>query len=246
MNFEQKLHWQMCKRSAHNFIFGIDTTSGEHIQFVYTKDEHRQTDAKQPFPDKPYLRALVDLFSLGARLMTPDDAEYALAWGFKPRQLHQVYETSLMAVEKSRQVMVTWLCLAYVLWRAKFFEYQLIMVQSKREADAEKLVCSKADNPDSARLSFMEINLPEYMQSSRTMTKCNIHFDSGSHVWGIPQGGSLIRSHTPSLLFSDEAAFQPEFGDAYTAALPAVRGGGQAIFVSSAELGDFYELVEAE
>jgi hypothetical protein len=47
-------------------------------------------------------------------------------------------------------------------------------------------------------------------------------------------------------LFSDEAAFQPEFGEAYTAALPAVRGGGQAIFVSSAEMGDFQELVEAE
>jgi hypothetical protein len=47
-------------------------------------------------------------------------------------------------------------------------------------------------------------------------------------------------------LFSDEAAFQPDFGLAYQAALPALRGGGQGIFVSSAEVSDFATLVEAE
>ena len=45
---------------------------------------------------------------------------------------------------------------------------------------------------------------------------------------------------------SDEAAFQPDFGLAYQAALPALRGGGQGIFVSSAEVSDFATLVEAE
>jgi hypothetical protein len=66
-----------------------------------------------------------------------------------------------------------------------------------------------------------------------------------SHIWGIPEGGSIIRSNTPSLVVADEAAFQPEFGESYTAALPAVKGGGSYVALSSAELGAFAELVEA-
>ena len=56
----------------------------------------------------------------------------------------------------------------------------------------------------------------------------------------------MIRSNTPSCIFSDECAFQPEFGLAYQAALPALKGGGQGIFVSSAEIGDFATIIEAD
>jgi hypothetical protein len=73
-----------------------------------------------------------------------------------------------------------------------------------------------------------------------------VNFPNGSTVIAIPEGGSKIRSRVPSVLFSDEAAFQPEFGEAYKAALPAVNGGGQAIFVSSAEVGEFQSVVGAD
>ena len=54
----------------------------------------------------------------------------------------------------------------------------------------------------------------------------HIYFPNGSHVWAIAEGGSIVRSNTPSVVFSDEAAYQNEFDDAYTAALPAISGGG--------------------
>lgn len=214
------------------------------------KDEHNIYHPTQPFPDLPYLRAMIDMFLVGGGIIRPEDAKYALDWGLSLGDLCVLGETSIIAVEKSRQVMITWIALAYILWRAKFMEHQLIMVQSKREADAQKLVCVKESEPDAARLTFMETHLPSHLRSvdfSRrgATSKCNVYFDSGSHVWGIPEGGSIIRSHTPSLLFSDEAAFQPAFGEAYRAALPAIRGGGQLIVVSSAEQGDFQMLVEA-
>lgn len=220
--------------------------SGEHVQFLYTKDEHDKEAAKKPFPDLMYLRVILDHYLVGGRFIQPDEATYAMEWGIKSKQLVKIYETGLLAIEKSRQVMVTWLSLAYVLWRAKFLQHQLIMVQSKREDDVKLLVCTKEDEMDSARLTFMETHLPSYMQTISTASKCNVFFTSGSRVWGIPQGGNIIRSHTPSLVFSDEAAFQPEFGEAYTAVLPAVRGGGQAIFVSTPEPGAFQEIVEAK
>jgi len=75
---------------------------------------------------------------------------------------------------------------------------------------------------------------------------CHLYFPNGSHILGIPEGGHIIRSHNPSVLFSDEAAFQPEFGKAYTAALPAITHGGQLIVVSSAEVSEFQQLVEGD
>lgn len=247
---EQRIEYEMCKRSAHTFIFGMDVKEGWR-HFLYTKDEHNIYNPKQPFPDLPYLRCMIDMFLVGGRIIEPEDAHYALSWGLDKDHLRALYDTSIIAVEKSRQVMITWVALAYILWRAKFMEHQLILVQSKREADAQKLVCVKESEPDAARLTFMETHLPPHLRSvdfSRrgATAKCNVYFDSGSHVWGIPEGGSIIRSHTPSLLFSDEAAFQPAFGEAYRAALPAIRGGGQAIFVSSAEVGEFQQLLEAD
>jgi len=244
MTLEERLNMAMCKKSAHTFIFGLDKPDGSREHFLYTKDEHEIEDAELPFPDYPYLRVLVDLFMVGGRFLEPKDATYALEWGVPEKQILKVGDTGLLAIEKSRQLMATWVCLAFALWRAKFKQHQLILIQSKREDDAKKLVCVSKDEPDGSRLMFMERRCPPYMRNVTTMNKCNVFFESGSHVWGIPQGGSIIRSNTSSLLVSDEAAFQPEFGEAYRAALPAVRGGGQAIFVSSAEVGDFQALVE--
>lgn len=247
---EEKIIWEILKRDCHAFIFGYDMGDGP-MYFLKTKDEHNIYHPVQPFPDLPYLRVVVDCLLVSGHIVAPEEAKYALDWGATLEQLQVLDSTGIFTCEKSRQVMITWVVLAYILWRAKFMEHQLIMVQSKREADAQKLVCVKETELDAARLTFMETHLPEYLRScdfSRrgATSKCNVYFDSGSHVWGIPEGGSIIRSHTPSVLFSDEAAFQPAFGEAYRAALPAIRGGGQAIFVSSAEVGEFQELLESD
>lgn len=257
----EALEWEICAQDAHSFIFGLDIPGSPTKRYLMTKDEHRSDGAMQPFPDKPYLRALIDCFLVSGGFIKPKDAKYALDWtyydamgqfgGFSMEFLEEIAETHMMALEKSRQMTITWVVLAYILWRAKFHDYQLILVQSKREDDAKMLVCVKETEPDAARLTFMESHLPDHLKSvdfkkKGATTKCNVFFDNGSHVWGIPEGGHLIRSHTPSLVFSDESAFQPQFGESYRAMLPAVHGGGQALFVSSAEPGEFQQLVESD
>lgn len=244
------IEWELCRRDCHAFIFGLDFPTGRK-QFLYTKDEHNILDPKQPFPDLPYLRVMVDQMLVGGSLIEPEDAHYALSWGVPREHLEHLYDTRILMVEKSRQVMVTWVVLAYVLWRAKFMDLQLIMIQSKREADAQMLVCVKETEPDSARLTFMESQLPPHFRSvdfsqRGNASKSHLYFPNGSHIWGIPEGGHIIRSYTPSVIFSDECAFQPAFGEAYRAAVPALRGGGQGIFVSSAEESEFQKLLESE
>lgn len=235
---KQSLEAERCRRSAQYFIF--DSTR------LVTKDEH---DAKEPvkhFPDALYLRALLDTLLVSGKLLAVEDARYAREAGFSYDFLSNLRASGMLAVEKSRQMMVTWLVCAYCLWRMKYYAHQLILVQSKREEDAANLVFVK--EPHVGRMSFMESHLPSHLRTMafpKAGAYCHLYAPNGSHAWAIPEGSDIIRSNVPSVWFCDEAAFQPEFGGAYTAALPAVKGGGQAVMVSSAEPGEYQTLLEA-
>lgn len=225
------------RRDAHAFVF----------EAIFTKDEHDLHNPRKRFPDELCLRAILDLYLVSAKLKLPKDASYALAARIELGFLEHIYRSGILFIEKSRHVMATWLTCAYLLWRARAFPHQLIIVQSKREEDVAALVYDK--EPDQGRISFLEWSLPEHLRQARLPGAgkyCHLYLPNGSHVWGIPEGGHIIRSHNPSVVFSDEAAFQPEFDKAYTAALPAITHGGQLIVVSSAEPSEFQKLVEAE
>ena len=232
----EALEAERCRRDAHYFVF----TSG-----LVTKDEHDQQAPTKPFPDIPSMRHLLDALLLVSRHLTPEQATYA-ARTASPAWVTTVSTGGLLFVEKSRQIMATWLCCAFLLWVAKYHPHRLCLVQSKREDDAAALVFTK--EPFFARLSFLETHLPPHLRTL-TFPKAgaygHLYFPNGSHIWAIPEGGDIIRSQTPSVVFSDEAAFQPAFGAAVTAALPAIKGGGCLIAISSAEPGTFAELVEA-
>jgi hypothetical protein len=225
------------RRDAHFFIFEV----------IRTKDEHNLEDPIAHFPDEISLRAVLDDYLVSGRIIRPTEARYSLEVGTPLDFLTHIHETGIYFIEKSRHVMATWLTCAYLLWRARAFAHQLIMVQSKREEDVAALVYDK--EPDQARISFLEWSLPPELRLVKLPASakyCHMYFPNGSHIFGIPEGGHIIRSHNPSVLFSDEAAFQPEFGKAYTAALPAITHGGQLIVVSSAEPSEFMQLVEGD
>jgi len=232
---------ERCSRSAHHFIFG------DHCgKFLVTKDEHDLETPKKPFPDKPYLRSVLDCLLVSGHIMKPEDAIYAKEVGHSLLWLQAIYSSGVLFTEKSRQVMATWLTCAYILWRAKYKEHQLMLVQSKREDDAANLVFNK--EPQVGRISFMESNLPRHLRSIVFPTGGafgQLYFPNGSHIWAIPEGGDIIRSNTSSVVFSTPDWFQPQFGSSYTAALPTIKGGGQYVAVSSAEPGEFMELVKA-
>ena len=195
----------------------------DFIKYVSTKDEHDEINPIKIFPEKPYIPYLFDL------------------WTKK--------EQSIFFVAKSRQIMLTWLCCVYALWLAKSKPHRLIFLQSKKEEDAANLVFSggrTGKNWNTARISFIEKHLPAWLQDEKIESAYGkLLFSNGSKIWGIPEGADMIRSYTPSLVISDEAAFQPEFGSAYTAMLPIAKHGGQLIAVSSANPGAFGEIVTA-
>jgi hypothetical protein len=234
---QQALTFERVRRDAHAFIFDA--------KILYSKDEHDAPNPVKLFPDTPYLRAMLDCFLVSGRMIHPEDARWALDAGLALETLTAMHRSGIVFVEKSRDVFATNLTCGYLLWRARAYDHQLIMVQSRKEEDAANLVFVK--EPHVARISFMEDHLPGYLRRTswpRSGAYARLYFDNGSQIWGIPEGGDVIRSNHPSVIFADEAAFQPEFGASYTAALPAVKGGGQYIAVSSANPGEFFELVK--
>jgi len=148
------------------------------------------------------------------------------------------YRDSLLLVPKSRQLMMTWLFAACYLLDTQFHEGRLNFFQSKKEEDADRVV---------QRAWFIYENQPDWVKAMfpADYTFCHIKFTQAkSEIWGVPQGGDQIRSHTASGIFSDEMAFQPEAEDSYTGALPTIKGGGRFTGVSSANPGFFHYLVE--
>jgi hypothetical protein len=248
MNIQDQLAFKLCANDFHIFCFGLYTASGRR-SFLFTRDEHDAENPLKPFPDHKYLRVVSDLFLVAGHDILPSQAEYAIEWGISAEHLQHAYDTGKIAIEKSRQLMITWICLAYILWRAKFHEHQLIMVQSKRAEDADALVCRR-ENDQNARLCILEDNLPPFLRTIDFLAKGSalkgvLNFPTQTTIQAIPEGGAKIRSYTPTIVMSDEAAFQPEFGEAYKAVLPAVQNGGLAIFVSSAEVSAFQQMVGA-
>ena len=235
---QRSVEAEWCRRDAHYFLFDS--------KLVQSKDEHDATNPVKPFPDIPYLRAMLDCLLVSGRVMSPEDARWAREAGITLPLLLLMHRTGLLFIEKSRDVFATNLTCGYLLWRARAFEHQLLMVQSKKEDDAAQLVFVK--EPHIGRISFMEDHLPAHLRMTtwpRSGAFGRMYFDNGSQIWGVPEGGNVIRSNHPSVIFADEAAFQPEFDSAYTAALPAVKGGGQLIAISSAAQGAFASIVNA-
>ena len=226
---------ERCRRDAHYFIFDS--------RQLKTKDEQDLTEQVKPVPDFPYLRVLLDLYLVGSRIVAPKDAQFAIAANVSPEFLDFLYQTRILCVEKSRDLFVTNLTVCFIHWRAKYLNYQKIIVQSKNEDDAANLVYNK--DVDVARVSFQEYYLPEHLKTAnlKKWSFCTGIFDSGSIVHATPEGARVIRSEHPSMVFSDESAFQAEFDASFTAALPAVQKGGFFLAVSSAEPGQFENLV---
>ena len=188
---------------------------------VRTFDPHDRENPYKPFPDLPDLREALQF-------------------------IHQ--PAAVACIAKSRQLMMSWLLCAYAVWEARFSPARVVMMQSKKEADAWTLVFN---DWFTSRCAFIEYALPPLLW-------CSFHgrfvhgmqgkliYPHGSMIWGIPGGPDHFRSHVASLAFIDEAAFHDKFDLTYQAALAMTKGGGRLRIVSTAKYGTYFgQLIEA-
>jgi hypothetical protein len=179
--------------------------------YVKTFDEHDKENPVKPFPVKPYLQPI----------------------------LEEIQNEDVVHLAKSRQMVISWLMIAYLLWEAQFFSYRLEAVFSKKEEDAHALV---------ERAKFIYNYQPIWLKNlcgldrkMRDMPYGNLFFMNGSKLKGLAQGKDQVRSYVPSTALIDEAAFQDKLEETYNACVPCCQ---KIITVSSANGGFFQRLTD--
>jgi hypothetical protein len=178
-------------------------------QYTETYNEHWLEEGRpspyEKFPQYPYLKAAFELM----------DAE-RVVW-----------------FEKSRDMMLSWACVAYLTMEAMKTPYRGVLMQCQKEDKIVQLI-------DYAKCLYKR--QPEWLQEAFPLARAidkqpalQLRFANGSYVAGIPGGADQIRSYHPWGYLNDESSFQPEAGECFNEALAVVKG--RIIFNSSAGPG---------
>ena len=147
-----------------------------------------------------------------------------------------MFQENFLAVDKSRQMRLTWLMMAYALWNAQFKDNQEIVCQTKKEDVADTELVKRA--------FFMASNEPKWMRPKFSKTDssyCRLKFPgTKSFIKGIPKGGDQIRSFNPTITIIDEAGFlEGEFEECKSAALACCKDIKLVSTANAGEWGDF-------
>jgi hypothetical protein len=146
-------------------------------------------------------------------------------WPAQRATLTQMHESRQLIILKARQLGLTWLCLAYALWRMIFYPIATIGIFSRREEDAKELL--------DKRLKGMYERLPAWMKAASVIdnNKTNWQLSTGSSAMAFATNGG--RQYTFSLVMVDEADFQPDLPGLLTAVKPTIDAGGRMWLISS-------------
>ena len=178
-------------------------------KYTRTYNEHWAEEGRpapyEPFPDWVYVQALFRLLQI----------------------------KRIVLVEKSRDMMVSWICVAYLTWEAMRVPRRGVIFQTQKEDKAVQLIdyakCLYGNQP-----LWLQENFP-LVKPADKQAGLELQFANGSYLVGIPGGANQIRSYHPWGYLNDESSFQPDAGECYNEALSAVKG--KIIFNSSAGPG---------
>lgn len=139
----------------------------------------------------------------------------------------------ILWIEKSRDMMVSWACVAFLTLNAMKVPYRGVIFQTQKDDKVIQLV-------DYAKHLYR--NQDPRLRAAHPLAKPldrqpdhSLNFANGSYVVGIPGGADQIRSYHPWGYLSDESSFQADAGECYNEAISAVKG--KIIFNSSAGPG---------
>src|SRR5580700_8050145 len=136
-------------------------------------------------------------------------------------------------IEKSRDLMVSWACVAYLTLNAMRVPHRGVLFQTQKQDKVIQLV-------EYAKCLYR--TQEQYLQDAYPLTKPvdqqpehSLSFAHGGYVVGIPGGADQIRSYHPWGYLNDESSFQPDAGECFNESISAVKG--KIIFNSSAGPG---------
>lgn len=196
-----------------------------HLQNRHSIEAHTEQEMRGYFTELDTTRVLT---------MMPYFKPIVDAWLVHP----------LMAIEKSRDMMATWLIVTCYTWDTLFHKGKQNIFQSETASKTRELV---------RRADFIFKNQPSWLKSihpaitSEGGNKAGylvVPSLQGSEIIGFPQGADKVRQYHPSGFFSDEAAFNPEAGNTFAAVKPSIQNGGRYTAVSSANPSFFQHICQ--
>jgi hypothetical protein len=149
-------------------------------------------------------------------------------------------EHPLLAVPKSRRMVVTWLFVAVNYWLARFSPNAKVAFMARK--------LGKTETEGSAELvrraKFIHDHLPATFPPCETEYSIGfLRFPNGSEIVALGEGEEQARQHTFTSVLADEVAFWDHAFETWVALRPTIEGGGRLTAVSSAGPGFFKDLV---
>lgn len=154
----------------------------------------------------------------------PDLVFGDVAWLWQYQVLELWARNRMVVVLKARQLGVSWLAAIYVLWSAMRAEGQSVLLISKGQDDADKLM---------QKVAFIYHSLPDWKPRATVKTR-SLRFPSiNSEIESMPASEGVGRSRTATLIVLDEHGHQPNANSIFLSIKPAVEK-GQIISISTA------------
>jgi hypothetical protein len=169
----------------------------------------------------------VDTFARHCKIQDAEGAEIAFrdagwVWQFQLLALWVVIR--LCVVLKARQLGVSWLAAMYALWVAIRRPGQSVLLISRRQEDADKLL---------EKVAYIWERLPGWRPRAVVNVRTIKFPGLGSEIEALPASENIGRSRTAQLVILDEHAHQP-FARKIFLAIKAVAEKGQVLSISSA------------
>ena len=243
MKVVAQTEWDRC---AEDIFYWLDVSRHPLAPYVYTQDPHplhvcnmcRDGSTHHFNKRSVHLKLAHDLDiddfqELKGYFTELDTTRIFTVMPYMPPIIKAWLEHQFIFIEKSRDMMATWLTVMMYTWDTLFHKGKQNVFQSETASKTYELV---------NRANFIYKHQPKFL---RDVMKAEFGAGSGragvltvekldSEIIGFAQGPDQIRQYHPSGVFQDEAAFQVDAGAAFSAIKPSIQQGGRFTAVSSA------------
>lgn len=147
-------------------------------------------------------------------------------WDFQRDALHDIEDHDRIIFLKARQLGLSWLSLAYMLWVTSCNEGMTALILNRGLREAVELL---------DRVRFMWKRLPHELRPLKTKDVVDkLEFANGGKIWSLPATEYAGSGATAQLVLVDEWAKIRGIKKIMTSLLPTLSAGGKLIGVSTA------------
>jgi len=174
----------------------------------------------------------VEALIAGTKIKTPQNEGAAALpfelWPEQARVLAEMQAHPLLVILKARQLGISWLACAYVLWLCTQHPGKTVLLFSQGQLEANELI-------DRIRFMQGEYRGEQPLAALTTDNTVELEWANGSNVKSLPATRRAGRSFSASLVIFDEFAFMLFGAQLYGAAKPTIDDGGRLWIISSAD-----------